>query len=223
MSEDLPEPPAAPDDEPAPPEEGGEPDRPGPLGVDPVVWVAIAIEGGLVGVAYLAGWVTSQPPLERFALVWRDAAVGAAAALPMLALFFAFLRWPVGPLGTIKKFCDEVLRPILAPCTLLDFAGIALLAGLGEEMLFRGVFQVAFGHWTGSALAGLAIASVLFGVLHAVTATYAVFATLMGAYLGGLFLMTDNLLAAVVAHALYDFVALVILVRRPLAEGERGA
>jgi hypothetical protein len=51
-------------------------------------------------------------------------------------------------------------------------------------------------------------------VVHWLTISYAVFATLIGAYLGLLFLVTGNLLAPAVTHALYDVAALSILVRR---------
>src|SRR5438046_5609231 len=127
------------------------------------VWLAIAVEGGLIGVAWVAGWLLDQPPLHRgnFRFDLVDVLWGLAATLPMLALFFLCLRRPVGPLRTIQKFCDDVLRPLLAPCTLLDLAGISVLAGLGEEMLFRGVFQSAFERYTGSALLGLTLASVV--------------------------------------------------------------
>ena len=48
-----------------------------------------------------------------------------------------------------------------------------------------------------------------------ITPTYGVLAALIGVYLGWVWLASGNLLAPVVAHALYDFVALVVLVRGP--------
>ena len=184
-----------------------------------VVLLAILVEGGLIVLAWAAGWLTGSLPLETFFWSLSDAALGVAATLPMLAVFFACLRWPVGPLRKIKALTDEVVRPLLAPCTLLDLAGIAVLAGLGEEMLFRGVLQASFVRWTGRLWLGLALASVLFGVLHAVTLTYAAFATVMGAYLGWLWQRSENLLTVAVAHALYDFVALVVILRGGPAAG----
>src|SRR5262249_11763239 len=93
-----------------------------------------------------------------------------------------------------------------------ELALVALAAGLGEEMLFRGFLQAYLVQgmpvWP-----AIAIASVVFGVLHLITPTYAVLATLISLYLGWLFVATDDLLAVVVAHALYDFLALVYLIR----------
>jgi membrane protease YdiL (CAAX protease family) len=81
-------------------------------------------------------------------------------------------------------------------------------------MLFRGVLQDTFRGWM-PLWAAIGLSALLFGVLHAVTPTYAVLAALVGAYLGVLYLLTGNLLAPIVAHAVYDFVALVYVTRGP--------
>jgi membrane protease YdiL (CAAX protease family) len=187
-----------------------------------IVLLAIAVEGGLIGVAWLVGFLVGQPPLELFFWNFREALLGLAATVPMLILFFACLRWPIGPLKPVREFCDRVLRPLMAPCTILDLAGISLLAGLGEEMLFRGVFQAGFAHWLDEPWTALALASVLFGLCHAITPAYTVLATLLGAYLGWLYMHTGNLVPSILAHAVYDFIALIILVRRPVTS-EPGA
>jgi membrane protease YdiL (CAAX protease family) len=65
----------------------------------------------------------------------------------------------------------------------------------------------------------LVVSSVLFGLLHPITPTYAVLAGLIGAYLGGVWLANGNLLVVVIVHALYDFIALIYLLRdRPLPQ-----
>lgn len=180
-----------------------------------VVLLAILVEGGLLASASLLGWMLDQPPLRFFhwtlsAVVW-----GVVATLPLVVLFFVFQRLPIGPLKRIQRFSEEVIRPLLAPCTLVDLLGISALAGLGEEMLFRGVVQAAFARWF-NVWVGVAAASVLFGLLHSITFTYAVLATLMGAYLGWVWLSADqNLLVIVITHALYDFVVLLWLLRGP--------
>jgi membrane protease YdiL (CAAX protease family) len=92
----------------------------------------------------------------------------------------------------------------------MDLLAIATLAGVGEEMLFRGVFQGVLSRWAGVGV-GLTLASALFGVLHAITFTYAVLAALAGAFLGALWLWTGNLLTPIIVHTLYDFLLLVYL------------
>jgi uncharacterized protein len=179
-----------------------------------VVGLAITIEGGLVAAAWLIGWLLDVSALGRLSFEWEGAAWGLLAAVPMLAGFFVAVRYPVGPLRSIKRFTDETIRPLMTTCSLIDLLGVSVLAGVGEELLFRGVLQEAFGGWMGL-WAGVALAAVLFGLLHAVTPSYAVLAAIMGAYLGLVFHFTDNLLAAIVAHAVYDFVALIWVTRGP--------
>jgi membrane protease YdiL (CAAX protease family) len=51
-----------------------------------------------------------------------------------------------------------------------------------------------------------------------ITPTYALLAALCGLYLGVLMVLADNLVVVVVPHALYDFIALLYITRRLLAE-----
>jgi membrane protease YdiL (CAAX protease family) len=179
-----------------------------------IVRLAILVEGGLILLAVLLGRVLHRDPLEGFAWSLRDAGLGVAVTLPLAAVFLAIVWWPVGPLRSVHRFSVEVLCPLLAPCTVVDLVGIACLAGLGEEMLFRGVLQGSLEEHFGFGPA-LVSASILFGVLHAVTPAYAVLAALLGAYLGWAWHATGNLLVVVLAHALYDLMALLYLLRGP--------
>jgi membrane protease YdiL (CAAX protease family) len=177
-----------------------------------LVILAVLFEGGLAPLALLLGWSFDQPALTGFAWRASDALLGALATIPMLGIFLAGQTWPVGPFRPIKQFFDEEARPVLAGCTWPDLALISLAAGVGEEMLFRGVFQAVLGQWLGLA-AGWGAASLLFGLLHPISSGYIVLAALMGAYLGGVWILNGNLLTIMVAHAVYDFVALVLLLR----------
>ncbi len=173
--------------------------------------MAVLVEGGLVLLAIGLGWLFDHRPLDHFRVDWKGALWGLAAAAPMLLCFLAMVRWPVGPLKDIKKFTDTVIRPLMASCTLVDLFGISVLAGVGEEMLFRGMMQDLFATWM-PPVAAVVLASVLFGLMHAVTVTYAVLAALIGVYLGAVYWWTDNLLSPMIAHGLYDFVVLLYLV-----------
>src|SRR5579875_2310056 len=181
-----------------------------------VVLLAVFVEGGLLIAASLLGWMLDQPPLRFFEWTLRAVLWGVVAALPLLALFFVFQRWPIGPLRRIQRFSEEVIRPLLAPCSWIDLLGISALAGLGEEVFFSGVLQEAVTRWFGDAWLGILAVSVLFGLVHSITFTYVVLATLMGVYLGCVWLYADhNLLVIVITHALYDFVVLLWLLRGP--------
>jgi membrane protease YdiL (CAAX protease family) len=184
--------------------------QPPPL---PVLWLALIFEGGLGLAAWLLGWVFDQPPLRDLRWDGRAVGLGVAATVPMLVIFFACLRWPVGPLARIKQISDELIRPLFASCSPLELALVALVAGIGEEMLFRGFLQnllsARFGWW-----AGWVITSLLFGLMHPITAAYVVLAAGLGLYLGWVWAAAGNLLTVIIAHGLYDFIALVYLVQR---------
>jgi membrane protease YdiL (CAAX protease family) len=188
------------------------------LGRRRIVWLGIAFEGGLGALAWGLGWLIGPSPLESFRWDGRDAAIGVAASLPLLALFFICIRWPVGPLSRIKQYSEEMLREWFADATTLDLAVISALAGIGEEMLFRGLLQPDFQLWLGIWW-GLAATCLLFGLLHPITPAYVVLAALMGAYLGWLQMTIDNLLAVMITHGVYDFLALTILLRRVRGSG----
>lgn len=175
--------------------------------------LAVAFECGLGALAWGLGLLLGRPVFEHFRWGARDAALGAAACVPMLLVFLALVRWPVGPLREIRQFCEEAIRPLFAPCTVLDLAIISLTAGIGEEMLFRAVAQEALSVRLGWA-AGLVIASALFGLAHPITPTYVVIAFVLGLYLGWVWTASGNLLVVIIAHALYDFAALLYLLRR---------
>jgi membrane protease YdiL (CAAX protease family) len=107
----------------------------------------------------------------------------------------------------------EQLGALVSALSTSELALLAALAGISEEVLFRGVVQVALAGVLPEALA-LVAASVLFGLVHFATKTYAILAGVMGLYLGALFLIQGNLLAPIITHALYDFIALIYVARR---------
>jgi membrane protease YdiL (CAAX protease family) len=187
------------------------------IGRRPLVLLAILFEGGLGVIAWLIGWWTGIPTWETIHWQGRDFVWGIAGSLPMLLIFWACLRWPWGPLQAIKRFSERIIRPLFRPCTVLDLAVISLVAGIGEEMLFRGFLQTFFCQHMETWL-GVVLASLAFGLMHPFSAIYVVLATGVGIYLGWLFLLTENLLVVILIHGLYDFVALVFITRWPLGQ-----
>lgn len=102
------------------------------------------------------------------------------------------------------------LVPAFARCTTFELALISLLAGVGEEALFRGVIQSALTAWLTPSW-GLVLTSALFGLGHLVTPAYAVIAGLLGLYLGAIAMFHGNLLIVMIVHGLYDLLALLYL------------
>jgi CAAX protease family protein len=186
-----------------------------------VLLLGVVFEGGLGALAWLLGWWLEQPPLERFAWEVRDLAWGVAACLPMAAAFFLVRHGEAEPLRRVREVVDEIIPALLGRCTWVELAVLSLLAGVGEEMLFRGVLQPVFGRWL-HPWAGLLLASLLFGLVHPLTWLYVVLAALFGVYLGWLYVATDNLLTPITAHAVYDFVVLLYLLRGHSESGSEG-
>ena len=174
--------------------------------------LAVSFEGSLILVAGAVGWLAGVNPLQSFAWDGRAVLWGMAATAPLFGLFLIAYFFPVGPLRGIKEFLHEALAPSLVACRWYDLLLISAMAGLSEEVLFRGVLQP---------LMGLGWSNLVFGLAHFITPLYAILAGAVGVYLGWLFDETDNLLAPIVAHGLYDFLAFLVLAhasRRALRE-----
>jgi uncharacterized protein len=191
--------------------------------------VAIAFETGLIALAATLGWLLGRWPLPGVSLEtdrWFEQLVavgwGGLAAIPLILIILLLDRFPFGPWRSLQRTVDQRLLPMIRHWTVLDMLLISLAAGLGEEMLFRGLFQAGLIDWlpgTRGVVIGLVAASAVFGMCHWVSHTYAVLAGGMGLYLGVVLLFTENLLAPIVTHAVYDFAALLYLLRyRPATD-----
>src|SRR5262245_55707617 len=86
---------------------------------DSIVWLAFFVEGGLVALSILAGWLLEQPPLSHFAFTPAAVGWGLLATAPLLGLFLLVSTWPIGPLRKIKTFTEDFLRPMMSTCTLI--------------------------------------------------------------------------------------------------------
>jgi membrane protease YdiL (CAAX protease family) len=165
--------------------------------------------GPLVGGGALIGILSGRGPFP-FRLAWEGEAVlaGLAATVPLVVLAFLLTKGPLGRLAAFERIHLRVKAVLEVPLRGIGPWGIALIsaaAGIGEEVLFRGVLQD---------LLGLVATSLVFGLLHALTPTYFALATALGAYLGWLQAYTGNLLAPIIVHALYDLVALGLIKQR---------
>jgi membrane protease YdiL (CAAX protease family) len=177
-----------------------------------VIIIAVFFEGGLAPLSLFLGWLLGHPPLRSFVWSIEYALWGVVATIPLVALFLAILRWPIGPLARAKHFCENEVEPLLHDSSWSEIGLLSLSVGVSEEMLFRGVFQAALTNWLGVP-AGLVIASALFGLLHPISVPYMVMASFLGLYLGTVWILSGNLLTVIVVHTLYDFAALSYLIR----------
>jgi membrane protease YdiL (CAAX protease family) len=91
---------------------------------------------------------------------------------------------------------------------------LATIAGVSEELLFRGVIQP----WIAASwgyTAGLWLSNIIFGLVHAITPLYALLVTFVGVYLSLSMTVAEenNLLIPIIIHSLYDFLAFIALMR----------
>lgn len=162
-------------------------------------------EGGLALAALGVGWLLSINPLEHLAWGWRAVGWGVLSTVPTFALFYLSYRFPVGELRKIREFLTRELAPSLSVLHWYDLILLSVLAGVSEELLFRGLLQP----WIGQPWCNL-----LFGLVHWITPLYALLAFVIGSYLSWTMTITDpqNLLTPIITHALHDYLAFLMIV-----------
>ena len=143
----------------------------------------------LEGVGYAVEW--------RRGFGWQflfNFVVFAAIAIP-LGIKIHFLTWD-------PTFARVRSLPLFAP-------GILLFTAWPEEFLFRGVLQNLLARSLKNRWAGLAVASIIFGLSHILHAPYpnwkyVLLATIAGLFYGHAWMKTGSLLPGVLVHALVD-------------------
>ena len=151
------------------------------------------------------GFVLSVDAIQRGAL--------ATAPLFLLAFVLDFVERYVPALQDVTKATQRAVLALLGrkkkPLIALGTAiALGAAAGVGEEMLFRGVLQAELSSRLGDPIA-LALSSIIFGALHAVTPLYAALASLASVFFGYLYIQSHNLAVPIICHALYDVGALL--------------
>ena len=174
--------------------------------------IALAFEGALLLLSFGLGWVTGVSPFGRLRFSGSGMMAGVATGVVLLGILALVTRstWP--PIARLEAIVREFVAQFFAQAKLVDLAIVSALAGIAEEALFRGVLQAALAGALGT-VPGVMLAAALFGLAHLITPTYAVVAAAVGVLLGSLLVITGDLAAPIVAHTLYDFLALAWLVR----------
>ncbi|ASF46091.1 CPBP family intramembrane glutamic endopeptidase [Methylovulum psychrotolerans] len=185
-----------------------------PLRSDNFFKKACYFEASLILVAMLLGWIAHLNPFANIHFTFGSLLYGGVGTLPLFMMFLAMEKVQGHSVAQIRQFLLRTLGPSLHRYDWVGLLVLAAVAGISEEILFRGVIQpwleVSWG-----LTAGLLLSNVLFGLVHSVTPLYSVLAGLVGIYLG---VMMDiqgdrNLLTPIIIHALYDFLAFLALMR----------
>jgi membrane protease YdiL (CAAX protease family) len=101
----------------------------------------------------------------------------------------------------------------------LPMSGLAVGAGLGEEMLFRALLPLGLLQLGVPIVAGLVIAALIFGACHYYQGKIGmIFTTVFGLVFAAIYAVTQNLWTVIILHAGIDLVAAVVrpMLRRSL-------
>ncbi len=175
--------------------------------------IALTFEGA-IGIAALIAAVALGIRLRPLlSLSGKDLATALLGVLALSVIFVvvAFSRW--SPFARIRRQLDRVLPQLFDRASVAALFAVSAVAGISEELLFRGVLQ----HGLDSVMttwAAVLIANLVFAALHLITPTYGVIAFFMGLILSAVFMITGSIAAAAITHGIYDFMALVFYLRR---------
>ncbi len=172
---------------------------------DFLVFTSIFLTGLLLLAMGLATWSGTSPlTTVHFNLI--DLAIGVAAAGLMVVVF--------SQVTSAQDEAERAMGASLAACHWYDLIMLALLVGIIEEVLFRGVLESWIAQW--NPLYAIIVVNFLFGALHSLSVTYFVVATILGIFLSVLAQGPGeyNLLRPIVAHSVYDYIGFVWLAFR---------
>ncbi len=175
---------------------------------------ACYFEGALIFVAIVLGLIAEIDPFENIHFSEQAVLYGLFGSLTQYTILLLTEHMSITAVKKMRQVLLETLGPSMHKNSWADLFVLAAIAGVSEEILFRGVIQPWMENSWGIT-AGLIGSSILFGLVHAVTPLYAVLATGVGIYLG-MFLDYDNernLLIPIIIHATYDFLAFIVIMR----------
>jgi uncharacterized protein len=138
-----------------------------------------------------------------YAIEWKR---GAGANVLLHFLVFIAIAIPAGIAMKFIAFDASMARLRSLP---LAVVGITLFTAWPEEFLFRGVLQNLLSRTLNNQRAGLAVASVVFGLSHILHAPfpnwkYVILATIAGFFYGHAWMKSGSLLPGALIHALVD-------------------
>ncbi|HEX3601285.1 MAG TPA: CPBP family intramembrane glutamic endopeptidase, partial [Lacipirellulaceae bacterium] len=145
--------------------------------------MAVVVEGGLALAAVAISALFHVSLREQIAPLGKPLAVafarGVAATVPMFLVFLWLVNSKLPPFQQLRDQVEALVREMFPSGSVPQLAMVAVLAGIGEELLFRGAVQTKLVDWTTPAV-GLAITSLLFGLAHALSKLYFTFAVVVG-------------------------------------------
>lgn len=180
-------------------------------------WLALGFQGGILLLALAALWLFSIPVSNDGLSALPALLLGALGGVVTWGLLYALTLLPMFRVPVLKTHMRDLHR-FTRSYSWTVLVGLAVLAGAGEELLFRAVVQGGLAD-AGYLLTGLLVGSVLFGLVHFLSWAYFAMATLLGLVLGVAYWQSGSLLLVMVWHGVYDLVAIFMLRQYPQAFG----
>jgi len=175
----------------------------------------------LLGIALV---VSLREDLDLFP-VWKPGWVDIAAIACFLAASLTMMVWRSRTLDPAERARLEAITMSnwRDPRQLLSYTLICIMAGVAEEVAYRGVLSHLLERELGSSSAAIAIASLAFGLAHAMQGfAGAILATLFALAFHTIVITTGNLYAAIIAHAAYDLIAGFVVARMAMRRNATG-
>jgi uncharacterized protein len=180
--------------------------------------LALGLIAILLGLALGLDPRSSIPKVYDVVEIGKQLSIGAVAGV-LLAI--AMVCVGAIPWKWIQSLGDSTAQQVVAllgGLSIPQLLIVALCAGVGEELLFRGFVMQSF---TGDMkfasqpqlFSGLIWSSVVFALAHPISRVYVLFAFLMGLALGAVYWLCEGLLAPIAAHWIYDAIIMIWLVK----------
>lgn len=171
------------------------------------VWWGLRMRGRTLRELIGGKWDTIEAFLTDVLIAigffFANLALRAIALVAMMAMNHAFKQMSMEGVKNVA----EKIGPQSAMETLL-FMGVAVTAGICEEILFRGYLQQQLGIWTRSTAMGVVLSAVLFCAGHAYQGwLLAVQVGILGLMLGILAAWRKSLRPGILAHGMQDVIS----------------
>ncbi len=163
---------------------------------------------------------SAQSPQELYifgailAVIFAMPAITWIAEINQNMVFPAFLKefetWAMQKESELKILTEYITFFNSTPQFVFGFIVIAIIPAIGEELVFRGVFQSFFHYWSKNSHFAIWISAILFSAIHFQFYGF-VPRMLLGALFGYLYFWTGNILVPIAGHLANNGFSLLLL------------
>lgn len=171
--------------------------------------LGLAFQAGIVVLGLIPLWLFDIPLATEGLSVPAYLAWGTAAGVITYGVLLLLSLTDLLSSDTLQKHLRDLHRFVRSQSWPV-LIGLAILAGVGEELLFRGVIQGWVSEYLGN-IVGILAGGVIFGLAHALSRAYFTVATALGVVFGVAYAITDSIQLVMVWHGVYDLVVIFIL------------